>query len=193
MGDVDSVVCPRCKVGFSPDTVVCPICNIPLVSEGQFEDESKDEFEETPVAVILRDDLSSLKELRAANPEWIYHLREKLAEAGIPHRIETSGRRLRHCTVYVRQEDLVKAKEIDDKVFAQEVPEGEGMSRPEELDFWTCPGCGNRLGENDLECSGCGLVLHPTEGWTCPNCDRVVEINVKVCPQCGAGIDSSGV
>ncbi len=189
MGDLDSIVCPRCKVGFSPDTVVCPICNSSLVSEDQFEDESEDEFEEIPAAVILTDDLSSLKELRAANPEWIYHLQEKLAEAGIPHRIETSGRRFRHCTVYVRQEDLVKAKEIDDRVFAQEVPDGEGMSRPEELDFWTCPGCGNRLGEKDLKCSSCGLVLHPTEGWTCPNCNGVVGVDVKVCPHCGAGID----
>ena len=66
-----------------------------------------------------------------------------------------------HCTVYVRQEDLLKAKEIDDKVFAQEVPDGEGMSRPEELDLWTCPGCGNRLGEKDLKCNSCGLALYP--------------------------------
>jgi hypothetical protein len=189
MGDLDSVVCPRCKIGCSPDTALCPICNIPLVSEDRFEDEPEDEYEETPVAVILTDDLLSLKELRAANPEWIYHLQEKLAEAGIPHRIEISKHRLTRCTVYVRQEDLVKAKEIDDKVFAQEVPDGERMSRPEDLDFWTCPGCGNRLGEKDLKCSSCGLVLHPAEGWTCPNCDGVVGVDVKVCPHCGTGID----
>ena len=97
-----------------------------------------------------------------------------------------------HCTVYVRQEDLLKAKEIDDKVFAQEVPDGEGMSRPEEIDFWTCPGCGNRLGEKDLKCNSCGLVLYPAEGWRCRNCDGVVGVDVKVCPYCGAGIDWNG-
>ena len=189
MGDFDSVVCPRCKVGFSPDTAVCPVCHIPLVPEEPLEDGSEDQLEGPPVALILTDDLSSLKELRTADPEWIYHLQEKLVEAEIPHRIEASGRRLKRCTVYVRQEDLVKAKEIDDKIFEQEVPDGEGMSRPEELDFWTCPGCGYRLGENDLKCSSCGLVLQSTEGWRCPDCDGIVNGNVKVCPHCGAEID----
>ena len=193
MADLDSVVCPRCKVGFSPDTAVCPICKIALVSEDRFEDESEDELQETPAPVILTDDLSSLKKLRTADPEWISHLQEKLAEAGIPHRIEMAEHRLMHCTVYVRQEDLLKAKEIDDKVFAQEVPDAEGMSRPEELDFWTCPACGNRLGERDLKCNSCGLVLYPTEGWRCRNCAEVVGVDVKVCPHCGAGIDRSGV
>ena len=64
--------------------------------------------------------------------------------------------------VYVRPGDYPRAKEIDVKVFAVEVPEAEGMPRVEELDFWSCPGCGHPLGEKDLECSSCGLVL---AGW----------------------------
>lgn len=192
MGGLDSVVCPRCKVGFSPDTAVCPICKIALVPEDRFEDESGGEFVETPLPVILTDDVSSLKKLRTADPEWISHLQKKLAEAGIPHRIEMAEHRLMLCTVYVRQEDFLKAKEVDDKVFAQEVPDGEGIPRPEELDFWTCPACGNPLGERDLKCNSCGLVLYPTEGWRCRNCDAVVGVDVKVCPHCGAGIDWGG-
>ena len=94
MSGLNSVVCPRCKVGFSPDTSVCPICKIPLVPQDRFEHESGDEFEETPAPVILTDDVSSLKKLRTADPEWIYHLQEKLAEAGIPHRIEMAEHRL---------------------------------------------------------------------------------------------------
>ena len=188
MANFDSVVCPRCKVGFAPDTVLCPICKIPLASEEELEDESEDEVEETPAPVILADDLSSLEKLRTGATDWIHHLQDKLAEAGIPHRIELSEHRLTVCSVYVRPEDLPRAKDIDDKVFAQEVPDAEGIPRAEELDFWSCPGCGSRLGEKDLECSSCGLVLFPPEGWRCRNCNVLVEVGVKVCPHCGGPI-----
>jgi hypothetical protein len=186
MADLGEVVCPKCKVGFSPDTAICPICKIPLISKG----EPEDEFSETPAPVILDDDLSSLKELRTADIDWIHHLQDKLAESGIPHRIELSGPR-RFFSVYVRPEDLSRAKDIDEKVFAVEVPESEGMLPIEGLDFWSCPGCGNRLGEKDLKCSSCGLVLSPPDVWRCSNCNGVVEVNVAVCPYCGCDIDWS--
>jgi RNA polymerase subunit RPABC4/transcription elongation factor Spt4 len=181
MSDLHEVVCPRCKVGFAPDTAICPICKIPLVSE--------DWPSETPTPVILTDDLSSLEELRAAGLDWIHHLQDKLAEAGIPHRIELSNPRNNFFSVFVRPEDLPRAKEIDDKVFAAEVPDGKGIPHVEELDFWSCPGCGNRLGEKELNCSNCGLVLFPADIWRCSNCDGVVEVNVAVCPHCGCDID----
>ena len=187
MADFDSVVCPKCKVGFAPDTAICPICKIPLVSEDEFEDESG----ETPEPVILDDDLSSLKELRTADVGWIHHLQDKLAEAGVPHRIEQSDPPSMLFSVYVRPDDLPRAKDIDEKVFAIEVPEGEGMPHVEDLDFSSCPGCGNRLGEEDLKCSSCGLVLSPTDRWSCSNCDEVVEANVTVCPHCGCDINWS--
>jgi hypothetical protein len=84
MAGADSVFCPKCNVGFAPDTAVCPICKIPLASQNEYEGE----LDETPEPVILDDDLSSLKELRTAGVDWIHHLQDKLAEAGIPHRIE---------------------------------------------------------------------------------------------------------
>ena len=184
---LDSVVCPKCKVGFAPDTAICPICKIPLVSEDNFEEEPG----ETPEPVLLDDDLSSLKELRQADVAWIHHLQDKLAETGIPHRIEQSDPPRMLFSVYVRPEDLPRAKDIDDKVFAEEVPGSEGMLHIEDLDFSSCPGCGNRLGENDLKCSSCGLDLSPTGRWSCSNCDEVVEANVTVCPHCGCDIDWS--
>jgi RNA polymerase subunit RPABC4/transcription elongation factor Spt4 len=187
MADSDSVVCPKCKVGFAPDTAICPICKIPLVSEDEFEDEPG----ETPEPVILDDDISSLKELRTADVDWIHHLQDKLAESRIPHRIEQSDSPRMLFSVYVRPEDLPRAKDIDEKVFAVEVPDGEGMPHVEDLDFSSCPGCGNRLGEKDLKCSSCGLDLSPTGGWWCGNCDEVVEFKVAVCPHCGCGIDWS--
>jgi len=93
-------------------------------------------------------------------------------------------------SVYVRPEDLPRAKDIDEKVFAVEVPDSEGMPHIEDLDFSSCPGCGNRLGENDLKYSSCGLDLSPTEHWKCSHCDEVIEINVAVCPHCGYDVDS---
>ena len=187
MADLDSVVCPRCKVGFAPDTAICPICKIPLVSQDEFEDEPG----ETPEPVILDHDLSSLEALRTAGVDWVHHLQGKLAEVGIPHRIELSDPRHRFFSVYVRPGDLPRAKDIDGRVFAAEVPESEGMPHVEDLDFSSCPGCGNRLGEKDLKCSSCGLVLFPTDGWRCRNCDEEVEFEVAVCPHCGCGIDWS--
>ena len=187
MADFDSVVCPKCKVGFAPDTAICPICKIPLTSEHEF----GDELGETPEPVILDDDLSSLKELRTAGVDWVHHLQDKLAEAGIPHRIEQFDPPSILFSVYVRPEDLPRAKDIDENVFAVEVPDSEGMPPVEDLDFSSCPGCGNRLGENDLKCDSCGLDLSPTDHWKCSNCDEVIEINVAVCPHCGYDIDSS--
>jgi len=189
MVDYDSVFCPKCKVGFAPDTAVCPICKIRLTPEEEFEDEPG----EIPEPVIIDDDVSSLKELRTADPSWIHHLQDKLALVGIPHRIEQFDPPSMLFSVYVRPEDLPAARDIDDKVFAEEVPDSEEMPHVEDLDFSSCPGCGNRLGENDLKCSNCGLDLSPTEHWKCSNCDEEVEMNVAVCPRCGSEIDWSKV
>jgi len=191
MADYDSVVCPKCKLGFAPDTGTCPICKIPLVSEGELEDEFEDECGEPPEPIILDDDISSLKGLRTADVEWIHHLQDKLAEAGIPHCIEQSDPPRMLFSVYVRPEDLPRAKDIDEKVFAEEVPDGEGMPHMEDLDFSSCPGCGHRLGENDLKCNNCGLNLSPTNQRKCPNCDEMIEANVQACPNCGYDVDWS--
>jgi RNA polymerase subunit RPABC4/transcription elongation factor Spt4 len=193
MADYDSVVCPKCKVGFAPDTAICPICKIPLVSEGEFEEEPEEEPGEIPEPIILNDDISSLKELRTADVSWIHHLQDKLAEAGIPHCIEQSAPRRMLFSVYVRPEDLPRAKDIDEKVFAEEVPDGEGMPDVEGLDFSSCPGCGNWLGDNDLKCSNCGLNLSPPDRRKCPNCGEMIEANVRVCPHCGRDVDWSNV
>jgi len=191
MANYDSVVCPKCKVGFSPDTTICPICKTPLVFEGKFEDELEDKPSEAPEPIILDDDISSLKGLRAADVEWIHHLQDKLAEAGIPHCIEQSDPRRMLFTVYVRPEDLPRAKDIDEKVFAEEVPDGEGMPHVEDLDFSYCPACGNQLGENDLKCSSCGLNLSPADQRKCSNCDEVIDADARFCPYCGCDVDLS--
>ena len=187
MADYDSVFCPKCKVGFAPGIAVCPFCTIPLTSERDVEVE--DEAGEIPEPVILDDGMSSLTELRTAGVDWIHHLQDKLAEAGIPHRIEQFHPPRMLFSVYVRPADLPAAKDIDEKVFAVEVPDSEGMPHVEDLDFSSCPGCGNRLGENDLKCSSCGLDLSPTEHWRCSNCDEELAYEVAACPHCGCDIE----
>ena len=187
MADFDSVFCPKCKVGFAPGIRVCPFCKIPLASKQMIEEEPDD----IPEPLILDDDISSLIELRTADVGWIHHLQDKLAEARIPHCIEQSAPRRMLFSVYVRPEDLPRAKDIDGKVYAVEVPDGEQMPHTEDLDFSSCPGCGNRLGENDLKCSSCGLDLSPTNRWKCSNCDEVIEVNVAVCPHCGCDMNWS--
>ncbi len=160
MADLDEVFCPKCGVGFAPDTAICPICNIPLVSEAEAEHEES----ETPEPVILDDAVSSLEKLRTGGVEWIRHLQDRLAAEGIPHRIEPYDLRGMFFSVYVRSEDLPHAKKIDDEVFTAEVPDSEGMQQIEDLDFSVCPGCGSPLGEKDLKCSSCGLNLSPSKG-----------------------------
>ena len=178
----DGVICPQCNIGFAPDTARCPICKGYLVP--------KDEYKAAPDPIILNDDLSSLAKLRTDGVDWITHLQAKLAEAGIPHlTVPSDPPRIRlSFSIYVRPEDLARAKAIDDKVFAKEVPESEGMRRVEELDFWSCPACGNRLGEKDLTCDSCGLALSPPDVQWCGTCSEMLAADVAKCPRCGSSV-----
>jgi RNA polymerase subunit RPABC4/transcription elongation factor Spt4 len=176
----EGVICPHCNIGFAPDTARCPICKGFLVP--------KDEYKATPDPIVLDDDLSSLARLRTDGVDWITHLQAKLAETGIPHRtVPSDPPRIRlSFSIYVRPEDLARAKAIDDKVFAKEVPESAGMRSVEDLDFWSCPACGNRLGEKDLTCGSCGLALSPPDVRWCGTCSAMLEADVAVCPRCGS-------
>jgi RNA polymerase subunit RPABC4/transcription elongation factor Spt4 len=178
----EEVVCPRCNIGFAPDTVQCPICKTVVVT--------KSEYRVTTHPVVLHDDLSSLAKLRTAGVKWIYRLQDQLAEAGIPHRTELSDppHVCMSFSVYVRPQDLLRAQAIDEKIFVNEVPESEGMHRVEDLDFWSCPACGNHLGERELSCGNCGLVLSPPEGRRCNRCGEMITIDAPVCPHCGCNI-----
>jgi RNA polymerase subunit RPABC4/transcription elongation factor Spt4 len=181
----EGVICPQCNVGFAPDTARCPICKGFLVP--------KDEYKATPDPIVLHDDLSSLVKLRTDGVDWITHLQDKLAEASIPHRtVPSDPPRIRMSfSIYVRPEDLPRAKAIDDEVFAKEVPESEGMHHVEDLDFWSCPACGNRLGEKDLTCSSCGLALSAPEVQFCGTCNMLLAPDIAKCPRCGSNVGLS--
>ena len=105
--------------------------------------------------------------------------------------MEPSDPLQRSFSVYVRPEDFPRAKKIDEELFSVEVPDSEGIPHVEDLDFWTCPACGNRLGENDLKCSSCGLNLSPSEKIRCKNCDEVIQAESTECPYCGYAVTRS--
>ncbi len=184
MGDLYEVVCPNCKIGFAPNTRICPICNIPLISKIHEQRAGSE-------PIIVKDALSSLQKLRTEGVNWIHHLQERLAEAGIPYRTELSDSRRRLFSVYVRSEDVVRAREVDDEVFQDEVPESEGIPPVQDIDFSVCPGCGKELAEYELKCSSCGLDLSPSKEWRCKHCNGVLEPAVTNCPHCGSDIDWS--
>jgi RNA polymerase subunit RPABC4/transcription elongation factor Spt4 len=180
MAHLEEVVCPQCNIGFAPDTVRCPICKTVVVK--------KSEYRATSYPIVLHDDLSSLAKLQTAGVKLIYRLQDELTKAGIPHRTELADAPdiRRSFSIYVRQEDLTRAQGIDEKVFAAMVPESEGMRRLEDLDFWSCPACGNRLGEKDLTCDSCGLALSAPEVRFCGTCNEMLASDVAKCPRCGA-------
>ena len=178
----EEVFCPSCNIGFAPDTVRCPICKTAVVT--------RTEYRATPHPVILHDDLSSLVKLRTAGVKLIYRLQDGFAEAGIPYRTELADppHIRRFFSIYVRPADLSQVQAIDEKVFISVVPEGEGMHRVEDLDFWSCPACGNHLGEQELSCRNCGLVLSPPEGRPCGRCGGMITIDAPACSHCGCHI-----
>jgi len=181
MVNFDPIYCPQCKLGFAPETELCPSCKIALVPA--------DELEELEMPFPFQDDLANFEQLRVATAGWIQHLQEKLEEAEISYRTKTTNYDRTLLAVYVRPEDLKRAKKIDHEVFAAEVPGSGDVLPVEKLDFWSCPACGHQLAENDQKCGECGLALFPTEGWTCSSCKGEIEVDMKVCPHCGESIE----
>ena len=107
---------------------------------------------------------------------WARALSEKLAEAGIPHRIQAAraddgeGRQQKPGEnlpygVYVLEEDVEDATEIDLEHTNSEIPdipEGFENAQPDG-DEETCPACGDPIGPTTDECPGCGLAILPAE------------------------------
>jgi hypothetical protein len=100
--------------------------------------------------------------LRGATFEWAHALSERLAAAEIECRVEsTSEVRSRDggWAVYVRPEDLERAREIDRDVLRQVMPDLPEDFDPSALDTSRCPACGEPVAEGAAECAGCGLAL----------------------------------
>ena len=178
MLNLNPVFCPKCKLGFSPATVSCPSCGLELVPE---EEIAADDNIESEI------DVSDLILLRTEQVHWIQNLVDRLGETEIPFRV------LSHnvggaVSVYVRNEDLERARRIDHEVYKLEVQGTEELRYSRDLEFGSCPACGASLEKLEKECRSCGLIMSG-RGWRCTNCQGELEGDEEVCSHCGEEIN----
>jgi hypothetical protein len=154
-------ICPECDEEYIHTTAVCIHCDVPLVLDGEQSEESATQ-ELPPVSELVC--------VRAAPMSWATALSEKLAEAGISHRIqgasddadEGSQRRPGYNMpfgIFVLPEDQEAASEIDAEFTGSQIPD-----IPEDLETDLgegdhCPACGDSIPESATECPGCGLAM----------------------------------
>lgn len=154
-------VCPSCRDEFVPTMERCPDCGVPLVHEEELGPE--EEAAEMPP-------VEALACVRVAPVPWIRALSEGLQERGVAHRVQ--GARIEDAPegksaavfgnvslfgLWVHEEDLAAAEELDGTLAARLVPEeapelGEGEEE-------TCPACGAALEADTVECPDCGLAF----------------------------------
>jgi hypothetical protein len=156
-------VCPECRDEYVHSASVCRECGVALVTESELTD---DEAEELPP-------IEELVCIRASSVGWAMALSERLAVAGIPHRIEAArdpddeggrgrpGHNLPY-GVFVLEQDVAAAAAIDAEHTESQIPD-----MPRDFDPTAesedCPACGDPIDESASECPGCGLALIPLE------------------------------
>ncbi|MDH3445907.1 MAG: zinc ribbon domain-containing protein [Deltaproteobacteria bacterium] len=180
MHNLDPIYCPKCKLGFAPDTRFCPGCKIELSSKSK-------NYGDTEGPVDIEDNVAALALLRIEGAAWIRRLQEGLDNAGIRYRAIATEQESHRLSLYVRREDFQRASRIDHEVYKLEVPGTAELRHTGDLDFAVCPGCGDALGERDRECRSCGLRMAGAE-LRCSNCDEVLDREYRNCPYCGAAI-----
>jgi hypothetical protein len=154
-------ICPECREEYVHAATMCIHCDVALVLSGEQPEDG---------AAGGLPPISELVCIRAAPVSWARALSEKLAEAGISHRIQTasddsdegSQRRPGYNMpfgIFVLPKDQEAASQID-----VEFTEGQIPDLPEALDTTErenddCPACGDLISEAATECPGCGLAL----------------------------------
>ena len=159
--------CPECRDEYIHSATVCADCDVPLVFEGEL-GAAEGTGELPPI--------SELECIRASSVGWAKALSEKLAEAGIPHRIQAAGvedgegdrqrpgQNLPY-GVFVMEEDVEAATEIDLEHTNSEIPD---IPRGFDIEVTegaadACPACGDPIDLKTDECPGCGLAILPAE------------------------------
>ena len=158
-------ICPECSEEYLHSASVCIHCEVDLVLEG--------EQPEGP----QRDEMPPISELvcvRASSVGWAMSLSEKLAEAGIPHRIQAAstddddgerrkpGRTLPY-GIYVYPEHEGAASKIDRAHTEYQIPDIPEDHDPSAVSEDSCPACGESIVAAESECPGCGLALQAPE------------------------------
>ena len=155
-------LCPECRTEYTEVASRCADCDVDLVhsEEIALEEEGIEAF---PPA-------SELECVRVAPIAWVRALSEALQQGGVVHRVEPAsaddapeGQRpdvfgdVQLFGLYVRIEHVSTAREIDDSIAAQVLPEE--APALEEGEEETCPACGAGLAADATECPDCGLRL----------------------------------
>lgn len=157
----DPVFCPECRAEFVSTATVCAECDVALVAEAAL----------GQVATEGLPPVSELVCVRAAAVGWARRLSDRLAAAGISHRIEIThdddedgsvrrpGANLPY-GVYVRKEDVDAALSVDAEFMQSQIPDLEDHETSlTEQDAENCPACGSALSSDASECPDCGLAL----------------------------------
>jgi ribosomal protein L32 len=148
--------CPQCGEEYVSTAMECADCRVPLVGGS------------APVAPRAQElpPAAQLVCVRQASLSFARGLSERLADAGISHRIEvlpeddTGDGRLRrpdsmNYGVYVRHEDAAAASRLDEAHLRSEFPDLPQDAVPGD----GCPACGAATAPDARECPDCGLSL----------------------------------
>jgi len=154
-------VCPQCRVEYTHVSLRCSDCDVELVHPEALAAEAGP-VELPPAAELLC--------VRVAPIAWIRALSEGLEQGGISHRVEPAtvadAPEGQNCEIfedsqlfglYVEPEAAAPARELDDAIAVQVLPESAPPLAEGEED--TCPACGTPLPASATECPDCELVF----------------------------------
>jgi hypothetical protein len=161
----DPLFCPRCRSEFLATATRCAECAAALVPESALGEAAVEEM--PPIEELVC--------VRAASMSWAQGLSERLAAAGISHRIEVahddeddgSVRRPGHNLpygVYVTRQDADAAAAVDAAFTEYQIPDLPGEGETGALSDDACPACGAAVTAATAECPECGIVLLVEEG-----------------------------
>ncbi len=155
-------ICPACRTEYMLVATRCADCDVDLVDASALAAEEAERGAFPPA--------SELECVRVAPIAWIHALSEALQQQGVAHRVESAsaadapdgqnpdvfgGAQL--FGLFVQSEHATTARDLDDSIAAQVLPE---EAPPlEEGEEETCPACGTALAANATECPDCGLAF----------------------------------
>jgi hypothetical protein len=150
-------LCPACGGEYVHTVEACPACGVRLVVAGE------------PIAVQELPPASQLRRIRSASFSWARSFSERLVEAGIAHRVELDPapergeRGERSCSVFVREQDVELAAQLDAEHVRAQIPDLPEDFSAAAADEGRCPACGEPADLEAAECPSCGLAFRDAE------------------------------